>query len=363
LENQFLRGNYRTVIDNVPLLLEEEQQYGTEKNKYDLHYLLGRAYFATGEISNALNHCKRALEGNKDLDSQYRIHKLLSEILLENHDLESVIKHKDMMTLIKDSINDKNKGVLFENSAIKFELLNYKHGLSLHQAQIEKQRTTFIEMLLLFLLLIIFLVVYFRNRQIKLKQKNELALQNKKIVELELEQEKNEKMLLEKQINEEKMRSEMENEHLKYEIELRNRQLASKALYISSKDQILDQIIKKLKNLPDLTKDKILQGQIELLKNNMNTKREWNLFFNHFEEINPSLLSNLKSEYPELNSNDLRLISYIYMKLSAKEIASILNITANAFRKRKGRISDKIGLDDDQSLFDFLFDFQKANSI
>jgi len=267
-----------------------------------------------------------------------------------------------MMALVKDSLHVKKDGKLFENSKIKFELLNHKHELALKQSQLKNERNIFLELIFIFILFIILLVVYFRNRNIKLKQKNELDLQNKKIIELELEKEKNEKLLLEKQIREKEMYVELENERLKSEIELRNRQLSSKALYLSSRDQMVNSFIENVAKNPDLTRDKLLQQHISTLKNNLNTKEEWDSFFDHFEEINPGLLSSLKAEFPDLNSNDLRFISYVYMKLSSKEIATILSITTEAFRKRKERISAKIGLDKDQNLFDFLFAFQTAHS-
>jgi len=361
LDNQLRRKNYQAVIDEVPKLLKEEESLQSTKNTHNLYYLLGEAYYATGQISQSLHFSKKALEGNNDLESQYKIYDLISKITFAKNDLMSTIHYKDMMAHVKDSLHDKKDGKLYENSKIKFELLNYKHELALKQAQLKNERNIFIELLAVFILLIIFLIVYFRNRNIKLKQKNELALQNKKIIELELEKEKNEKLLLEKQIKGREIYAELEKERLKSEIELRNRQLSSKALYLSSRDQMMNEFIEYISKHPDLQKDNLLQQHIASLKNKLNTKNEWDSFFNHFEEINQGLLSNLKIKYPELNTNDLRFISYVYMKLSSKEIATLLNITTEAFRKRKERISAKIGLDKEQNLFDFLFTFQNEN--
>ncbi|RZJ50367.1 MAG: sigma-70 family RNA polymerase sigma factor, partial [Flavobacterium sp.] len=58
--------------------------------------------------------------------------------------------------------------------------------------------------------------------------------------------------------------------------------------------------------------------------------------------------------HPDLTPNDIRFIAYVYMDLTSKEIASMLNITLEACRKRKERIIQKLGISDDISLNAYL---------
>jgi DNA-directed RNA polymerase specialized sigma24 family protein len=83
----------------------------------------------------------------------------------------------------------------------------------------------------------------------------------------------------------------------------------------------------------------------------LKSDEEWENFVQYFNEVNHGLLSRLKERHDNLNANDIRYISYLYMNLSMKEIASIMNITPEACRKRKERISKKIQLNENEDLY------------
>jgi hypothetical protein len=55
-----------------------------------------------------------------------------------------------------------------------------------------------------------------------------------------------------------------------------------------------------------------------------------------------------------LTITDIRYISYVYMNLDTKEIASMLNITPVACRKRKERIEKRLNLTEKISLNAYL---------
>ncbi len=51
------------------------------------------------------------------------------------------LANKDSVLHFRDSINTIKNGQQFENSKLKFELLNSQHSLSLNEAQLSSQRT------------------------------------------------------------------------------------------------------------------------------------------------------------------------------------------------------------------------------
>lgn len=63
----------------------------------------------------------------------------------------------------------------------------------------------------------------------------------------------------------------------------------------------------------------------------------------YFENVNSGFLRRLREKHPELNSNDIRFLCYVYMQLNTKEIASLLNIAETSCKKRKQRIACKNG--------------------
>lgn len=244
---------------------------------------------------------------------------------------------------------------MFESSKIRFELQNYQYELSLKESQISNNRKIIWSLSFIVLLVICFFLWYLHVRSTKLKQKKEIEKGLRKIVELKLEKEKNEKLLLENRLKEQETLARLERERLKSEIELRNRQLAAKALTLSNKDLILSDIMKSLCKYPSLNSDPDFSALVQNLKFQLNSEKEWTEFLSLFEEVNHGVLAELKQRHPNLNINDIRFICYIYMGLTTKEIASIFNITVETCRKRKERIVKKMEIPEDLDLFDYIF--------
>ena len=142
---------------------------------------------------------------------------------------------------------------------------------------------------------------------------------------------------------------------LQHEVELRNRQLAAKALSISSRDQLLEELLSSMTKYPGLAEEPGFTSLLQNLKKQLSSEKEWNEFVTLFEDVNHGFLSKLKQRHPDLNANDIRYLSYVYMSLSTKEIASIFNITVETCRKRKERIVKKMQLVEGTNLYDYLF--------
>lgn len=61
----------------------------------------------------------------------------------------------------------------------------------------------------------------------------------------------------------------------------------------------------------------------------------------NFELAHPDFFSSNKKQYPFLSNNELWLLAYIELKLSAKEIGAMLDIDAASVRKAKARLNKK----------------------
>ena len=138
------------------------------------------------------------------------------------------------------------------------------------------------------------------------------------------------------------------------EIESKNRKLAVKALHLSSRNELIENIVQSLSNLPEIAKNADLKNQITQLKSHLRNDSEWDEFFTHFEEANHGFITSLKEKHPDLTSNDIRFLSYVFMNLTTKETASLFNITPEACRKRKERISKKMNLSEDEDLYNYI---------
>ena len=169
----------------------------------------------------------------------------------------------------------------------------------------------------------------YRLKEIKQKQERLIAENNEKINTLEFD-------------------------NLNNDIAEKNRKLFAKALYMSGRDELIKEATESLLKIPEIKKAPELLKSIGSLEQELNTEDKWGEFIAYFEEVNPEFLSAIKEKHPNLSSNDIRFICYTYMNINIKEISTILNISYDACRIRKQRISEKLGLDKDVSLYDYV---------
>jgi len=320
----------------------------------ELLLIIAKSYLLENKLDLAANYIEKIFDKKPNLDTKIKLFKLLVEINTKNKMLYSALQYKDSVFDATAKLNATKNEKLYENSKIKFELQNYKNQATLNEAKLLNERRIFYYLLLFIAIITLLALWAIRNLAQKLKQKKLIAERNEQILALELEKEKRESLLLEKQFNEAQAISLLQQEKLKNEVELKNRKLSAKALYLSGKNQMIEEILSDLSALPQVSKDNTLVSHIRSLKNQLKADEEWDNFIKHFEEVNQGFLNALQSRHPTLTINDIRYISYIYMSLSTKEIASLLRITQDSCRKRKERILAKLELSKDTNLYDYL---------
>jgi DNA-binding HTH domain-containing proteins len=136
------------------------------------------------------------------------------------------------------------------------------------------------------------------------------------------------------------------------------REITSYSMLLANKNEILNQVLElSSKQTPDNYK-KMNQEIEKLIKNNLNTDDDfWNEFMVHYNQIDPNFFESLKSAYPNLTPNDLKLCAYIKIGLSAKQIAQMQNLSPDSINKNRYRLRKKLNLDKDDSLDDFIVAF------
>ena len=302
----------------------------------------------------ASDYAQKIFARKPNLETKVAVFKLLSDINQKKMHFDLALQFKDSIIKAERELNEINNGRAFENNRVKFEIENYKKEIALNEAQLSNERKIFYSVLAIIIIVVFFIILTLRNLSVKHKQKKLIAERNEQIISLELEKEKSDNLLLEKMITEKETASLLEHEKLKNEIEQKNRKLSAKALYLSGRNELIEETLQSLSKLPEISNNNLLTNHIQTLKSHLKTDAEWDSFITHFEEVNQTFLNNLKTKHPKLNANDIRFITYIYMNLSTKEISSMLNITAEACRKRKERIANRMELSSDIPLYDYL---------
>jgi len=91
----------------------------------------------------------------------------------------------------------------------------------------------------------------------------------------------------------------------------------------------------------------------QIVEKNKNPEEEWKLFETKFNKTYDNFLVRVNSKYQNLSPSDLKMIAYIRMNFSSKEIANLLNITTKSVEMARYRLRKKLGLDRDQNLTEF----------
>jgi DNA-binding CsgD family transcriptional regulator len=211
-----------------------------------------------------------------------------------------------------------------------------------------------------------------------------ITLLRKEIAEKRLENERMEKRIteqknieLEQKVKERTRDLQQSNEeiraqadHIEKQAKLledqKNRELLNRTLQILQKNELLPTVSKFLETHIDLfdeqarRENRAIQKEIQ---NNLASDTNWESLKMHFEEVHPTLFAELQKLNPDLTKNDLRYCAYLKMGLSNKDIAQLLHLDTDSVRKQQYRIKQKLGLEKDISLNDFVKSVGGANDL
>jgi len=84
---------------------------------------------------------------------------------------------------------------------------------------------------------------------------------------------------------------------------------------------------------------------------------KWSQFELFFDEVHENFLNRLREKYPDLKPLYIKLCAYIRMKLSSKQIASLMNTSLASVEKNRYRLRDKLKLEDGIKLTDYIEKF------
>ncbi|RIJ34475.1 triple tyrosine motif-containing protein [Pontibacter oryzae] len=178
-------------------------------------------------------------------------------------------------------------------------------------------------------------------------------------IQRKLEEEKQEQLRQEAMLHEQKL-VKLRNEQLKSELSSKSRELASTALNIVNKNELLQNISTEVNKLQDSEGNRLPEKQLKkiqkIITEGMSSENDWDVFEKSFNETNANYFKKLKEDYPELTPNDLKLCAYLRMNMCSKEIASLLNITVRGVELRRYRLRKKLNMDHDKNLVEFVME-------
>ncbi len=201
----------------------------------------------------------------------------------------------------------------------------------------------------LYVLLVATLIYFLHKWQLRKFQQQQIRFeeeqkQMKYIHQLEVE--KNEKEIIQ-----------LQNEKLINEVIYKNKELADVSMHLVERSDALTKVKDELEQLHRKTGDNHdLKRAIQLVNEIEKNNSSWEQFATHFDEINNDFIKKMKARFPQLTSTDLKMCTYLELKLATKEIAQLMNITARGVEISRYRLRKKLQLQKGQTLNDFLSD-------
>ncbi|NHN24567.1 tetratricopeptide repeat protein [Flavobacterium jejuense] len=346
--NDLLLGNIKESRLQAEKLLSNLKNEQNNDNKIDLSLIIAKSFLKENNLVEALQWTNVIFTEKPDLEKKIELYDLLSNIYFRLKSYPLAFQYKDSITISNSRLNTIKNSKLYESSEVKFQIQNYKEKIIEKETRIKNERKLFYSILMVIVFAVIILLLIFRNYFIKAKQKELLAKREQQLITFKLEKEMAENSLL---LEKEKTAL-LEKESLQNEIQLRNQRILSRALYISGRNQLLQDILKSFSTIP--SDNNTIINTIQALKEHLKTDDDWENYVRHFDEVNQGFIKRLTEKHPDLTTTDIRYISYVYMNLDTKEIATMLNITPVACRKRKERIEKRLELPNDISLNAYL---------
>lgn len=147
-----------------------------------------------------------------------------------------------------------------------------------------------------------------------------------------------------------------EREILEEDLKRRQQELASQALLIAEKNELLRSFRNEVEKVGESETN--TKGSLKSISRQMeraeNQQGDWDKFMALFKDVHPTLLSKLAQTHTDLTHNDIRLLALMKMGFSNKEISDILHVTEESLKKARYRLRKKLNLEPQASIHQFI---------
>ena len=154
----------------------------------------------------------------------------------------------------------------------------------------------------------------------------------------------------------------LRNEKLQTEVDFKNSELATNAMHLVQKGELLAKLRSELGQLIKAVDNEKAQSEIrklvKVLGEDEKMDTDWEHFIHHFDKVHSDFVLVLKERYPSITPNELKLSAYLRMNLSTKEIARLMNISVRGVEISRYRLRKKLGISFETNLFDFLINIK-----
>ncbi len=354
------------IYDNLGSIYEDKENYQAAKRNFESAYFinnelgneveaiinlnnLGDISRKTGSLEEALSFTRQALAMSKSLGHKYQMgsaYKDLSKIYQVRglHDL--AYQYLDSSYSINSEIYSEEIAREIASTRAIYEVEQKEQHIELLEKDKEISQVNRNALLGATLLIAIIGGLVFLQLHTRMKK-------NKKIYEVEKGLTKANEERLQTALDYKKL----QEEKLQAELEIRSRELTTNALHIIRKNEFLDEVKKQLKTIKksdDEVLNKKLKKIIRSIDYNFTLDDDWQEFESIFQQVHAVFFDQLRSEFPDLTSAEIRLCAMLRLNLHSNDIATIMGISQDSLRISRYRLRKKLGIEKGGNLYSFI---------
>lgn len=333
-------------IEEAVTYIEKSEAIGKKNNiKYaqaDALFCLGRLYEAKGKPTGAEEYYQNALRLYVNMKMKKRIiavYNKLANIANTRNDYKQAFELKSMQLVYEDSVAKIQRKALLSEMQASMSLIERSRLIEIERKNEQIEDLYVSKFTIATSALFLIVLLYFNRKRLRASKDKAVLAKEKLILQKELENIK------------------LGEEKLKQALEFNAKTLTANTLNLIQKNEILEKIKAKADEIK-----KALPAELPLKINSLintanfalNIDKDWENFKIHFEQVHNNFFENLKTRYPDLNSNDLRLCALLKLNLDTKEIATIMDISPESVKVARSRLRKKLQLDPSNNLSSFI---------
>ena len=153
----------------------------------------------------------------------------------------------------------------------------------------------------------------------------------------------------------------LQSTQLKAENEYKSRELSSLALHLVQKNEMLESLLEKAKQMvgsPDGRLRELAEEMVQKIQSNRRDDNSWMSFYKQFTQFHSRFIQVLTDSYPKLTPMEVKICTLLKIQLTTKDIAAALVLSARTVEDHRNRIRKKIGLSKKDNLSTFLISLE-----
>lgn len=256
--------------------------------------ILADIYDIENKVDSSLYYYKLYVDSSEAYQDEFDV-KQLTKLKMQN-EFDEILKRNEINRIYKEAE--------FKNKELKYIALTVVAGLSA--------------------IILVLLFINLKNKNAKLKLKEENFI--------------------------------LEKRKLNQDLEYKKKELVSNLMYLMEKNEFITSISKKLIELkPDAKKDNknLIQQIINEIRLN-SSKKMWEEFEMRFKEVHTRFYNELHKAHPDLTPNEVKICAFLRLNMSTKEISAITHQSTKSINMARFRLRKKLQMDRDESLIAYL---------